>query len=240
MADEFRSTGANLSLWRSSSSVESRTGGDGALGRIEPRDLRDYGDDAPSCAARERTAGAAWTWVSNAQRTLGTTIGVAPAQDFWVRRRVGAPRQAYMMLRDPTHPGVIAPGGGGTPPGQSIRELAGCRRRLPFSTSPAWAAAVPEGAWERSVTRFLGAIDASIIGCDQLQRLRCRAAHLDGRYQFGLDEFEAIRRIGRTGRVGRAGTRYSASKPPCRSAQPSRSVFNALTRVTSRVALSMS
>jgi hypothetical protein len=76
---------------------------------------------------------------------------------------------------------------------------------------PRLTADLPEGAWERSVTRFLGAIDVS-IGRDQLSAYDAAPLTPGWRYQFGLDEFDALRQIGSVlAATAGAGTRYAAS-----------------------------
>src|SRR4029450_3908074 len=63
----------------------------------------------------------------------------------------------------------------------------------------------------RSVARFLGAIDVS-IGRDQLSAYDAAPMTPGWKYQFGLDEFDAVRAIGSVlATTAGAGTRYAAS-----------------------------
>ena len=160
-------------------------------------------------AARERTALGGVDVGLERERTLGTTIRVAPAQDFWVRPRLEL-ASGYTMLRDPNMPGVTAPGAEGlrlaSRFGNSQRASASAVFDLPRLTAD-----LPEGAWERSVTRFLGAIDVS-VGRDQLSAYDAAPLTPGWRYQFGLDEFDAVRQIGSVlAASAGAGTRYAAS-----------------------------
>jgi hypothetical protein len=202
-----------MSLWRSSSSVEFHPAPavTARWDALSLRDLRDYGTITPNAiaAGRERSAFGGVDMGLERERTLGTTIRVAPAQEFWVRPRLEL-ASGYTMLRDPNLPGVIAPGAEGlrlaSRFGNSQRASASAVFDLPRLTAD-----LPENSWERSVTRFLGAIDVS-IGRDQLSAYDAAPLTPGWRYQFGLDEFDAARQIGSVlAASAGAGTRYAAS-----------------------------
>jgi hypothetical protein len=143
------------------------------------------------------------------ERVLGPTIRVAPAQDSWLRPRLEL-ASGYTMLRDPNVPGVTTPGSDRlrlvSRFGNSQRASASAVFDLPRLTAD-----LPDGAWEKGVTRFFGAIDVS-IGRDQLSAFDAAPLTPGWRYQFGLDEFDAVRQVGSVlAASAGAGTRYSAS-----------------------------
>ncbi len=186
--EEFRRTGANQSLWRSSSSVEFHPAPavTARWDALSLRDLRDYGDLTPNAvaASRERVA---WGGVDvglERERTLGTTIRVAPAGAFWFRPRLEL-ASGYTMLRDPNLPGVTAPGADGV----RLASRFGNSQRASVSAVfdlPRLTEGLPGGGVARSITRFLGPIDVS-VGRDQLSAYDAAPLTPGWRYQFGLD-----------------------------------------------------
>jgi hypothetical protein len=211
--DDPRRTDVNQQLWRSSSSLEFRplpfvTARWDALSL---RDLRDYGTVSPNAIAAERER-VAWAGVDvglERERILNATVRVDPARDSWLRPRVELV-SGYSMLRDPNAPGVPMPGNEGLRLarrfGNSQRASVGAVLDLPRVT-----AGQPENSLARAVGRLLGAIDLS-VGRDQLSAYDAAPLTPGWRYQFGLAEFDNVRRIGDVlATTAGAGTRYAAS-----------------------------
>jgi hypothetical protein len=211
--EEFRRTGADLSLWRSSSSVEFHPAPavTARWDALSLRDLRDYGTLTPNAvaASHERVA---WGGVDvglERERTLGTTLRFAPTGASWVRPRLEL-ASGYTMLRDPNLPGVTAPGADGVRLasrfGNSQRASASAVFDLPRLTD-----GLSQSGWATSLTRFIGPIDVS-VGRDQLSAYDAAPLTPGWRYQFGLDEFDAVRQIGSVlAATAGAGMRYAAS-----------------------------
>lgn len=211
--DEFRRTGVNQHLWRSSSSVEFHPlpAVTARWDALSLRDLRDYGSLTPNAiaAARERVD---WVGVDvglERERILGTTILVNPAPASWLRPRIEL-ASGYSMLRDPNAPGVNTAGGDGFYLahrfGNSQRASASAVVDLPRLT-----AGSGEHSWARGLARLLGAIDLS-AGRDQLSAYDAAPLTPGFRYQFGLSPFDDLREVGDVlATTAGAGTRYAAS-----------------------------
>lgn len=211
--DESRRTNAQQRLWRSSTSLEFRPL-PAVTARWEAltlRDLRDYGAITPAAiaASRERVSWAGLDVGLERERNLTATVLVAPVREGWIRPRLEL-TSGYSLLRDPSAPGVPTSGGDGL---QLARRFGNSQRAgaTAIVDLPRAAAGHPEGSLLRAIARLIGPLDLS-VGRDQLTSYDAAPFTPGWRYQFGLAEFDAARRIGdMLATTAGSGTRYAAS-----------------------------